>query len=98
MNKYVESVRSFQADGIWVISNCFPEKNKHRKGRSVVFVEKMKVGKPCWWIYSTAYNQAPHDSFGKIVSTSAIEDIKIAYNGDIQLSTKNSQYMFRRML
>lgn len=89
-----------QMRGIYKLVDAFPEKNKYREGRYVVFPYEVVEGFTTGWIYVN-WDGVEYDSIGKTCRTSMVKDIQVVEMSDgymsIQISTNDSQYVFNQI-
>lgn len=94
----IEEVNQIRPDGIWEITDVYPEKNKHRLNRFVVFPFSIIVNASyAKWIYVNYFDR--DEKAGGMCSTSLVKKIQLNEDGtSIQISTQNSQYVFDRRM
>lgn len=96
----IRQVEKSDMRGIYRIEDAYPEKNKHREGRYVVFPYEATEGFNTSWFY-VSWDGKEHDYIGKMCRTSTVKAIQITtldsgYDS-IQISTNNSQYVFTKL-
>lgn len=92
----INSFVNLKLEGIWEITDVYPEKNNHRLGRYVVFPFELMKEMLAIWFY-VQYDGAEKKG-GCMCRTSTITNLQLNLSGDLQISTMNSQYCFKRVM
>jgi len=92
----VDGRESATVQGIWKITDTYPEKNSYRLGRHVVFPFELRKHFSAIWFY--IHYDGKEEKGGCMCRTSGVTNIQLRDNDYLQISTTNSQYCFERVM